>query len=73
MNCFPLCFLASDSKKIGQIVSNMLNYMPQLGFKIISQKTINTKEFELFMIKKEILTGVEKQTVEKLMTFVSFL
>jgi len=47
--------------------------MPQLGFKIISQKTINTKEFELFMIKKEILTGVEKQTVEKLMTFVSFL
>ena len=32
--------------------------MPQLGFRIISQKTMSIKEFELFLIKKEILTGV---------------
>lgn len=31
------------------------------------------KAFELFMIKKEILAGVEKDVVEKLWWFVSYL
>ena len=60
MKCFPLCYVTPDHKKLGQIMSNMLNYMPQLGFRIISQKTLSVKQFELFLIKKEILTGVEK-------------
>ena len=54
-------------------LNNFYNYLPQFGFQIISYKVLSRKQFELFMIKKQILAGIEKETVERLMNFVSFL
>jgi hypothetical protein len=54
-------------------LNNFYNYLPQFGFQIISYKVLSVKQFELFMIKKQILAGIEKETVERLMNFVSFL
>jgi hypothetical protein len=51
INIIPLCFIKKEDTSIHTIMNNLYNYLPQLGFSVMSTRILSKNMFELFQIK----------------------